>query len=311
MKTTISSVSVLWRLRGSSYRWHWPNKPGARNCRDVPEPALVTAAADNIVQYDRVMGTKLVLAYAGGLELVHRSLPNTTGLYAVDLACGPGHFTLCLCRYLGLGRITGIDLSPGMVDTAKKNAQSQGLGECADFRVADVTRLADVPAGEFGLASFTDAAHHMPSLAVVTEVLREMDRITRPDGLVMAMDLARLRTEELTEFYVQTLGRDYVERGLPNFFDDFHNSMYAAWTTSELFSAIPRDSRRFWCHIVPRGLPTIQVILGLPVGRKKPFVRSGLPWSPEDNPVPAEMRGEWRLLRMSLRLASHRFVPPC
>ena len=87
----------------------------------------------------------------------------------------------------------------------------------------------------------------------------------------MVMDLVRLRTEELTARYVQTLGHDYVERGLPDFFEDFRNSMYAAWTANELFSSIPRDSRRIWCHIVPRALPTVQVILGLPVGRKEPF----------------------------------------
>jgi ubiquinone/menaquinone biosynthesis C-methylase UbiE len=275
-----------------------------------PEPEQVTAAAENVVQYDQVMGTKLVLAYAVGLGLVHRALPATKGATAVDLACGPGHYTLCLSRYLGFQKITGIDLSPRMVEVANKNSESQGLRDSADFRVGDVTRLDDLPAGEFGLASFTDAAHHMPNLGVVTAVFREMDRITRPDGLVMVMDLARLRTAELTARYVETLGRDYVERGLPNFLEDFRNSMYAAWTANELFSSIPRDSRRFWCHIVPRGLPTIQVILGLPVGRKKPLVRSGFPWLPSENPVPAEMRGEWRLLRMTLRLASRRFVPP-
>jgi SAM-dependent methyltransferase len=290
--------------------WALAQQIGRQELPRRPELQSVTAAADNVVQYDRVMATKLVLAYAAGLETVHQSLPNADDLNAVDLACGPGHYTLCLCRFLGIRRIIGIDLSPGMVETANKNSESQRLADRALFREGDVTRLADVTDGEFGLSSFTDAAHHMPSLAIVTDIFREMDRITRPDGLVMAMDLARLRTAALTERYVQNLGRDYVERRLPDFFDDFHNSMYAAWTPSELYSAIPRDTRRFWCHVVPRGLPTVQIVLGLPVGRKKPFVRSGLPWSPADNPVPAEMRGEWQMLRMSLRLASRRFVPP-
>ena len=106
------------------------------------------------------------------------------------------------------------------------------------------------------------------------------------------------------------MGHDYIERGLRNFFEDFRNSMYAAWTAKELREAIPRDTDRWWCHIVPRGLPTIQLILGLPVGRKKVFVRSGFPWKPEDNPVPREMRMEWRLLRMSLAFASRHMIPP-
>jgi ubiquinone/menaquinone biosynthesis C-methylase UbiE len=283
---------------------------GSQRLARCPEPEQVTASVENVVQYNRVMATKLVLAYAIGLELLNRALPAVQGANAVDLACGPGHYTLCLCRYLGVRKITGVDLSPRMVELANKNSESQGLRDRAEFREGDVTCLDGLPTGEFGLASFTDAAHHMPNLGVVANVLQEMDRITRPDGLIMAMDLVRLRTAELTERYVQTLGRDYVERGLPNFLEDFRNSMYAAWTAKELFSAIPRDSRRFWCHIVPRGLPTVQVILGLPVGRREPLVRSGFPWLPHENPVPAEMRGEWRLLRMTLRFASRRFVPP-
>ena len=206
--------------------------------------------------------------------------------------------------------MTGVDLSPGMVQVANQNVSGQGLQDRVQFRVGDVTRLEEIASGELDLASFTDAAHHMPSVDVVAQVLREMERITKPEGLVMVMDLVRLRTARLTERYVKLLGHDYVERGLPAFLEDFRNSMYAAWTPGELHEAIPRDSARWWCHIVPRGLPTIQIILGLPVGRKKLFVRSGFPWRPEENPVPREMRGEWRLLRLTLRFASRRWVPP-
>jgi hypothetical protein len=101
-----------------------------------------------------------------------------------------------------------------------------------------------------------------------------------------------------------------VTLGLPAFFNDFHNSMYAAWTADELHQAIPRDSRRWWCHLVPRGLPTLQLILGLPLGRKKLLLRSGFPWPKEQHPVPKEMRGEWRMLRWSLTFGARRWVPP-
>jgi hypothetical protein len=61
---------------------------------------------------------------------------------------------------------------------------------------------------------------------------------------------------------------------------------------------------------VPRGLPTLQLILGLPVGRTKLFLRSGFPWPKEQHPVPQEMRGEWRMLRWSLTFGARRWVPP-
>src|SRR5690606_38417220 len=142
--------------------------------------------------------------------------------------------------------------------------------------------------------------HHLPTAELVTATLNEMDRVTHPSGLVMAMDLVRLRTKKLTERYVNTLGHDYVAKGLPSFFKDFRDSMYAAWTAAELRRAIPRQTQRRWCHIVPRGLPSTQIILGLPVGRRKTFLRSGVPWTRESSPVPAAMRAEWRLLRGTL-----------
>ena len=153
---------------------------GSQRLARRPEPEAVTADEDNVVQYDRVMATKLVLAYAAGLELVHRALPTTTAATAVDLACGPGHYTLCLSRYLGFQKITGIDLSPRMVEAANKNSESRGLRDRASFRVGDVTRLNDLSTGGLGLASFTGAAHHMPNLGVVTANLREMDLDYQP-----------------------------------------------------------------------------------------------------------------------------------
>ena len=276
----------------------------------TPEPEQVTTQEPNVLEYDRVMSTKLAVDYAAALEIIYRSRCVANGGTAADLCCGPGHYTLCLTRFLSFDVVKGFDLSPGMVEVANRNAADQGLAGHVEFRRGDVTRLKSIGDGAVDLASFTDAAHHMPDLSVVQAVLEEMDRITRPEGLIMVMDLVRLRTKALTQRYVNTLGHDYVERGLPNFFDDFRNSMYAAWTAPELFTAIPTKSRRWWCQLVPRGLPTVQFILGLPVGRRKLFVRSGLPWSKEGNPVPREMRSEWRMLRASLRFASRHWVPP-
>jgi len=276
-----------------------------------PEPSSLTEQHENVVQYDRVLGTKLAVAYAAGLMVVERARLSTgQGGSAIDLGCGPGHFTLCLARYLGFGRVLGIDLSAPMVEVGNRNAAEQGLEAAIQFRVGDITRLAEVPADEFDLSSFTQAAHHMPDLETVALILREMDRITKPGGLVMVMDLVRLRTATLTDRYVNTLGRDYVEQGLPSFLEDFRHSMYAAWTARELRGAIPSKTDRYWCHIVPWGLPTVQVILGLPVGRKRVFERSGVPWGPQAGPVSREMDLEWRLLRLSLSLASRRLYPP-
>jgi len=297
---------------------------GPQRLGRTPEPEQITDASNHVLQYDQVMTTKLVIAYACGLMVVHRARTMAQGGSAIDLACGPGHYTLCLARYLGYDKVLGIDLAPPMVKVAARNAAEQRLDRSVEFRLGDVTKLGQVRSNEFDLGSFTSATHHLPDLATVTGVLRQMDRITKQDGVVMVMDLVRLRTAQLTERYVNTLGQDYAERGLSSFLEDFRNSMYAEWTANEFHQAIPKDSDRYWCHLVPRGLPTVQVIVGLPVGRKAVFVRSG--FRARENPLvrqwyprwqeqvsrqwAKQTLKEWRLMRLSLALARKRMIPP-
>jgi ubiquinone/menaquinone biosynthesis C-methylase UbiE len=227
---------------------------------------------------------------------------------ALDLACGPAHYTLCLHSYLGYRDVTGVDLAANMIKIAQQNARAKNLEGRISFQLGDITDLKQVEDDCFDLSSFTDAAHHMDDLGKVGKILAEMDRVTKPDGLVMLMDLARLRTEALTEKYVNFLGGDYIARGLPNFFNDFRNSMYAAWTYSELQTAIPRDSRRVWCHLVSKVLPTLQIIFGLPVGRQTLFLRKGLPWESQNCAVPEDLRVEWNLARFTLFSAPAKYI---
>lgn len=254
-------------------------------------------------QYDRaVMTSKLVITYACALEVVHRALGETERNAALDLACGPGHFSLCVSKFLRFRNVVGLDRNPARVAAGQRNAAPLGFGDRVGFCEGDVLKLDGFETGAFDLTCFTNSAHHLDDLGSVGQVLAGMDRVTNDRGLVMVVDLVRLRTKALTERYVQTLGHYLIERGFPRFYEEFHDSMYAAWTAAELRSTIPSDSRRHWCHIVPRGLPTIQIILGLPVGRTKTFVRPELPWSNHECPVPEEFRWEWGLLRRSLFL---------
>ncbi len=274
------------------------------------EPEPLTDAAANVAEYDQVMGTKLALAYALALRTIFRAWSPPAAGAILDLASGPGHFSLCLGRFFSNCRATGFDLAPRMVACANRNARLQGLADRVAFELADITNLANVDSASADLTTFTDAAHHMPDIGVVRQVLEEMERVTRPEGLIFAMDLVRLKTERLTNRYVDLMGHDYVERGLPHFLEDFRNSMFAAFTPEELRQAVPPESKRTWRHWVPFGLPTTQLLIGLPVGRTRLFLRRGNPWTRETHPVPKSMRLEWRLLQLSMALGQKTQIPP-
>jgi hypothetical protein len=187
-----------------------------------------------------------------------------------------------------------------MIAVARENARRFGREGAVAFETGDVLDDATFRDAKYDLVTFTHAAHHLPDLASVRRVLTTMDRLAHTDGVVAVVDLVRLRGPVVTEEYVNWAGKDYVARGLDAFLMDFRNSMYAAWTEDELASAVPKSEHRSWVQLVPRGMPVLQILLGLPAAQNRVFLRKGPPWNEVDHPVPADMRFEHRMLRWSL-----------
>jgi SAM-dependent methyltransferase len=129
---------------------------------------------------------------------------------ACDLGCGPGH----VARYLhqrGV-RVMGIELSPTMVEAARK------LNPGIEFEQGDMRSLAIEDGALGGMAAFYSIIH-IPRPEVVA-VLAEMNRALRPggslllafhmgDGLVhldewwgrrVSVDFHFFRTDEMTDF---------------------------------------------------------------------------------------------------------------
>ncbi|WP_010586936.1 class I SAM-dependent methyltransferase [Schlesneria paludicola] len=105
--------------------------------------------------------------------------PNDTVL---DVACGPGLIT---CEIAAIARrVTGIDLTPAMIEQAEKRQSSKGLANM-DWRIGDVTVL------PFDDASFSSVVtrysfHH---LLDPKAVLAEMVRVCQPGGKVTVVDM--------------------------------------------------------------------------------------------------------------------------
>jgi SAM-dependent methyltransferase len=205
-----------------------------------------------------------------------------------------------------------------MVKVANANAREQGMLDVS-FREADATSLKDFSDNHFDLTTMMDAAHHLspprgeeqldPPTKLVTAALNEMDRVTSPGGLIVVMDLVRLRTKSITETYIELLAHDYVKRGLPAFKEDFRDSMYAAWTSSELRSAVPMQSKRRWNLVVPRGLPFAQFLIGFPRERRSPFINQGRMWNDVNRvPVNSENMPDYRMARLMMLTAANNSI---
>lgn len=269
----------------------------------IPEPTGIAGSAENVAQYDRALESRLAVTYAAALELVYRALPAPSTGEAIDIACGPGYFTLALASRLRFSMVTGIDMCSLMVETASRNAARAKTANIR-FLQGDAMRIDAISEGTCDLATCTMAAHHLNDLAAVSVLLREMHRIVKSSGVVFLLDLARFKTAALTDRYVEIAAGDYWALGLDRLLAEFAASMRAAWTVAELRSAIPLTPGRAWWQIVPRGVPRVQALIGVPASRGRLFVRPPPRWNGDDHPVPLSMRSDWRLLRTAIRWAA-------
>ncbi len=100
----------------------------------------------------------------------------------LDVACGPG---IVACAFAPkVRRVTGIDLTPAMIERARKLQKEKGFSNL-DWIVGDVQPL-PYKSGSFSLAVTRYSFHHFPD---PRGVLKEMIRVTRAGGRVMVVDV--------------------------------------------------------------------------------------------------------------------------
>lgn len=101
----------------------------------------------------------------------------------LDVACGPG---ILACAFARVARhATGIDLTPAMLDQARKTQAEQGLANLT-WDAGDVT---DLPYSDrsFDIVSCRFAFHHLPDPMAA---LSEMVRVCRGGGRIVVADSA-------------------------------------------------------------------------------------------------------------------------
>ena len=101
----------------------------------------------------------------------------------LDVACGPGLVAAAFARVAR--HVTGIDLTPAMIDRAQALVSERGLANVT-LQVGDVRPLPYADRA-FALVVSRFAFHHFPDPGAV---LREMARVCAPGGRVMVADAA-------------------------------------------------------------------------------------------------------------------------
>jgi SAM-dependent methyltransferase len=110
---------------------------------------------------------------------------------ALDFGCGPGRLTAALAA-AGFSRAIGLDISPSMLETARRlvaslpdsDGSDSGASARCEFRHNDGPTLAGIADDSVDLVYTCRVLQHMPP-ALAAGYLREFYRVTAPGGLVV------------------------------------------------------------------------------------------------------------------------------
>lgn len=122
------------------------------------------------------------------------------GDYVLDVGCGIGLGPALLAKKYGC-RVVGVDVSPRMIEWAKKNAEIEGVSPLVEFRVADAQEL---PFAD----NIFDAVVCESVLSFVQNkeaAIREFARVAKKGGRVCMNEAtwAKEPTKEVVSYFVK------------------------------------------------------------------------------------------------------------
>jgi ubiquinone/menaquinone biosynthesis C-methylase UbiE len=107
----------------------------------------------------------------------------------LDIACGPGLITSAVAAVAW--HVTGIDITPAMIEQARKKQQAMGLGNM-DWMVGNVLPLPLDAESFSGVLTRYSFHHFLEPEAVLTEMVR----VCRPGGRVVVVDVFMSTSEQ-------------------------------------------------------------------------------------------------------------------
>jgi demethylmenaquinone methyltransferase/2-methoxy-6-polyprenyl-1,4-benzoquinol methylase len=154
---------------------------------------MFTAVAPNYDKVNTILSLGIHHAWKKKLVDLSQLSPGQTVL---DCATGTGDLAVRYKKAVGAaGAVTGVDFCRAMVDQAPAKASKQGLdiafvwGDVCDLQFDDDTF--DCTSIAFGIRNVAD----------VDEALKQMARVTKPEGNVMILEFGQVETPVVKQLY--------------------------------------------------------------------------------------------------------------
>ena len=165
----------------------------------MPSPSDIQASAPQMRgMFTRIAGMydRLNRVQSLGLDVLwrRRALARLAGeapflRRILDLATGTADFAIAAARRFPGVRVTGVDLTPAMLDVGRRKVEAAGLAGRVSLKEGDACALTcadasfDATVCAFGFRNFPDRA----------AALREVARVLAPGGLLLVLELFRPR----------------------------------------------------------------------------------------------------------------------
>lgn len=118
-------------------------------------------------------------------KAVRKIVDNEHPLNVLDVACGTGDFTIEIARKAAKGsRITGIDLSEGMMKVGREKIESAGIEATLEYGDCEALTYPD---NSFDRVSVGFGVRNFEHLSVG---LKEMHRVLKPGGKLVILELS-------------------------------------------------------------------------------------------------------------------------
>lgn len=137
---------------------------------------------EEFTHQSRSFGRAAAMTSAQTLGAVVELVPEDPDARWIDVACGPG--VISRATAARVGSVTGVDLTPAMIEEAERRAGEEEVGNVS-FQTGDATAL-ELADGSFDGAITRLSLHHVPAPA---RVVAEMARVVRPGGRVVVSDI--------------------------------------------------------------------------------------------------------------------------
>ncbi len=174
---------------------------------DESKREQITRAFDALARrYDRLNRILSLGLDLGWRRRALRHLCSEVPAHVLDVATGTADFAILAARRLPGSRITGIDLSDGMLAAGRKKVAAAGLDARVTLKTGDCLAL-DFPGATFDAATAAFGVRNFEDLGAG---FAEIRRVLKPGGRVVILELSEPRA-----FPLRPLCRFYLRHAVP------------------------------------------------------------------------------------------------